>query len=105
MKYSREQLIDRVRNYFKENKVEKMLVTSDGNIFHADKLGASYANAHARVNKLGDVITITADDLKEKAVKVDVKKSEKVEKSEPAKIEVEVKEKVTTNKKINDGIK
>lgn len=52
MRYTFEQLVDRVKDYFKDDNVNEMIATEDGQVFHSDRKGKSFADAHAKASKL-----------------------------------------------------
>lgn len=69
MKYSKEQLIEMVRPYFENDKVESLFVTEDNQVFYPNKKTAAFS--HCRVYKLRMPFEITRADLP-------VKETEKV---------------------------
>ena len=101
--FSNKELIDRSRQYFEDKEVQVMHAVTDGNFFHASF--ETDARSHAQSNKL-EVITITREDLKDKASAKPAKekapakaKESKPEEEAPAKEEAAVDTKATPKKK------
>lgn len=83
MKYTKEQLIEIVKPYFENDKVNLLYVTEDNQVFYANS--KVQASSHARVYKLRAPFEITRDDLVvEKANKV-IEKPKKARKIDPDK--------------------
>jgi len=89
MKYTKEQLIEMVKPYFKKDKVELLYVTEDNQVFYPNcKVQAS---SHARVYKLRAPFEITRADVvveKTKQVIEKPKKADKVDSDKEALIEI-----------------
>ena len=89
MKYSKEQLIEMVKPYFENDKVNLLYVTEDNQVFYPS--GKTQAFSHARVYKLRSPFEISRADIEAKkevkkpAVKKEAKKAKKEElvKKEP----------------------
>jgi len=66
MIYSKEKIIEIVRPYFKNGKINKVIVTEDAQVFYESNL--SFAQSHASVNKLKPPYVIVRGDIENKSV-------------------------------------
>jgi len=73
MIYSKDKLIEIVRPYFKNSKIDKLLVTEDAQVFYENCV--DFAQSHTSVNKLRPPYIILRSDLENK--------SDNIEKSTP----------------------
>ena len=83
--FTKEQLIEKGKHYFKDKNVSVMLATSDGNFFY--EVSKTYADSHAKTKKI-EVITITREEVEAKSgkKKSDTKEGKKNEETQEEKV-------------------